>query len=98
MLHAQILDRLHSYRDILNRRQVLVLVTGDGNINHGQTSFPITVERVLTSNWSVELWSWKQSLSETYFNTQKLFPDRMTINYLDPYRKDITYEKTFRQN
>ncbi|CAM4981492.1 unnamed protein product [Rotaria socialis] len=90
MLHAQILTILHSYNNT-QRSQVLVLVTGDGNRNKNQTSFSDTVERVLTSDWSVELWSWKQSLNSCYFNIQKFFPSRMTIKYLDSYRNNITF-------
>ncbi|CAF4931963.1 unnamed protein product [Rotaria socialis] len=90
MLHAQILTILHSYNNT-QRSQVLVLVTGDGNRNKNQTSFSDTVERVLASDWSVELWSWKQSLNSCYFNIQKFFPSRMTIEYLDSYRNNITF-------
>ncbi|CAM2727883.1 unnamed protein product [Rotaria socialis] len=91
MLHAHILQLLHIYKDTQTRSQVLVLVTGDGNRNDNKTSFPDTLERVLTSDWSVELWSWKQSLNQCYFGIQKFFPSRMTIKYLDSYRNNITF-------
>ncbi|CAM4887761.1 unnamed protein product [Rotaria socialis] len=98
MLHAQILQLLHIYKDTQTRSQVLVLVTGDGNINGGRTSFLQSVESVLTSNWSVELWSWERSLSQHFLSTQRFFPSRMTIKYLDSYRNDITFIQKPREN
>jgi hypothetical protein len=97
MLHAEIFN---IFLSCSNSRigQVLVLVTGDGNINNGQTSFPIVVERVLRENWSVELWSWKTSLNQRFFDIQKHFATQMTINYLDPYRQGITFEEKAKQN
>jgi len=97
MLHAEIFN---IFLSCSNSRigQVLVLVTGDGNINNGQTSFPIVIERVLRANWSVEIWSWKTSLNQRFFDIQKHFPTRMTINYLDPYRQDITFEQKAKPN
>ncbi|CAF0740428.1 unnamed protein product [Adineta steineri] len=64
MLHAQILNILLQNPDTRTRQQVLVLITGDGNKNSGQTSFPTTVETALQADWSVELWSWELSLSQ----------------------------------
>ncbi|CAF1550094.1 unnamed protein product, partial [Rotaria sp. Silwood1] len=98
MLHAQIYDLLLSYKDSTNRQQVLILVTGDGNRNRGQTSFPNAVERVLANAWNVELWSCEQSLSPNFLDIQKFFPNRMTIKHLDSYRKDITFEEKVKQN
>jgi hypothetical protein len=99
MLHAQILKLLTLYRDTRNKQQILVLVTGDGNRNYNQTSFRSVVEMVLqTEGWKVELWSWEQSLNQIFFNIQEIFPDTMTIKYLDPYRAEITFEEQNRQN
>ena len=97
MLHAQIYDMLLSSYHAHIQQQVLVLVTGDGNTNNGQTSFPMVVERVLRAGWSVEIWSWERSLGRRFFEIQKIFPDRMTINYLDPYGANITFEEKLKQ-
>ena len=72
-------------------QQVLVLLTGDGNDNEGQTSFPNIVETALTKDWHVELWSWKSSLNQYYIDLRKRFSNQMVIKYLDPYRDDITF-------
>ncbi len=96
MLHAQIYDTLLDSCDTLTGTQVLVLVTGDGNTNSGKTNFPNTVERILKRNWSVELWSWEQALSQKFLDIQKQFPTQMTIKYLDPYRAEITFEEKFK--
>lgn len=97
MLHAQIFNLFHRYKRT-QKKQVLVLVTGDGNINESQTSFPIVVETVLQEGWGVELWSWKQSLNDTFFKIQRLLPHGFTINYLDPHREQITFEQRYEPN
>lgn len=98
MLHAQIYDILLSHHDTTTIKQVLVLVTGDGNTNHGKTSFSNVIERVLKTNWHVELWSWEHSLSQRFSEIQKHFPTQMTIKYLDPHRDEITFEEKTKQN
>ncbi|UJR06932.1 hypothetical protein I4U23_011221 [Adineta vaga] len=83
MLHAQIFHKLLGYNEtaITNRGRTLVLVT----------------ETVLTRGWNVELWSWKQSLSSTFFEIQKVFPNQMNIKYLDSYRDEITFEEKYKK-
>lgn len=94
MLHAESY-RVICYSDSLARLQVLVLVTGDGNKNSDQTSFPMVVETALTRDWNVELWSWEQSLNPIYIDIQKHFPAQMTIKYLDSCREEITFLQKF---
>ena len=99
MLHAQILKLLALYRDTRHKQQILVLVTGDGNRNFNQTTFRAVVEMVLqTEGWKVELWSWEQSLSQNFFKVQRIFPETMTIKYLDPYREEIIFREQKKQN
>jgi hypothetical protein len=90
MLHAEIM-RIILANDTFSKQQVLVLVTGDGNNNRGQTTFPEVAEIALTKDWNVELWSWEQSLNPIYFGIQTKFPDQMTIKYLDAHREQITF-------
>jgi hypothetical protein len=98
MLHALIFNVHLTNDDISTRQQILVLVTGDGNPNSNQTSFPSVVEIILKRAWRVELWSWEQSLSRRYFDIQKHFATQLTIKYLDPYRKEITFEPKAKRN
>lgn len=98
MLHLKILDLLYYYKSTREKQQVLVLMTGDGNDNHKQTNFPITVERVIEDNWKVELWSWKRSLGYRFRNIQEVYPTGISINYLDDYRDEITFVARNKQN
>ncbi|CAF4181189.1 unnamed protein product [Adineta steineri] len=97
LLHAQILILLRKY-EIYNRQQVLVLVTGDGNTNYNRGGFLNVVEIALKDKWNVELWSWELSLSQRFFEIQKLFPTQLTIKYLDPHRTNVTFEEKSKQN
>ncbi|CAM4929548.1 unnamed protein product [Rotaria socialis] len=97
MLHALIHDALLGSNDTRTKK-VLVLVTGDGNANYGQTNFGNVIERVLKKAWSVELWSWENSLSSTFLRIQRFFPTQMTIKYLDPHRRYITFKAQANKN
>ncbi|CAF1315958.1 unnamed protein product [Adineta steineri] len=97
LLHAQILILLRKY-EIYNRQQVLVLVTGDGNTNYNRGGFLNVVEIALKDKWNVELWSWELSLSQRFFEIQKLFPTQLTIKYLDPHRTNVIFEEKSKQN
>ena len=95
MLHSQVLKLIIDHPSVPNGRQVLVLLSGDGNSNSGRTSFPYAVTSALQRNWHVELWSWEKSLSRTFLDIERKYPAQMKINYLDPHRKRITFiEKT----
>ena len=97
MLHAHIFNLLRRYKRT-QTKQVLVLVTGDGNINKNQTSFPIVVETALKEGWGVEIWSWEQSLSNAFLKIQRILPRGFTINYLDPHREKFTFEQQYKPN
>lgn len=43
-----------------------MLVTGDGNRNHGRASFPEHIDTALLHGWGVELYSWKDSMSSVH--------------------------------
>ncbi|CAF1387245.1 unnamed protein product [Adineta steineri] len=96
-LTIKYLDPLRKY-EIYNRQQVLVLVTGDGNTNYNRGGFLNVVEIALKDKWNVELWSWELSLSQRFFEIQKLFPTQLTIKYLDPHRTNVTFEEKSKQN
>lgn len=97
MLHAQMLNLFHRYKNMQNMQQTLVLATGDGNDNQFQTSFSTVVETVLKEGWHVELWTWENSLNKHYFTIQEKFPDGITINYLDSHRSKITFKEQFKK-
>lgn len=72
---------------------VLVLATGDGMKGKSEcdTSFPRCAVTALERGWSVELYSWKHSLSSEWIKLSKKYPDRLTIDYLDKYVNYITF-------
>ena len=61
----------------------LVLVTGDGNGNGGDCSFPECVRRALEKRWEVELWSWRAGLSRRFVQLQAESEGRMRVYFLD---------------
>lgn len=72
---------------------VLVLATGDGMKGKSEcdTSFPGCAVMALERGWTVELYSWKHSLSSEWVKLAKKYPDKLTIDYLDKYVNYITF-------
>lgn len=72
---------------------VLVLATGDGMKGKSEcdTSFPRCAVTALERGWSVEVYSWKHSLSSEWIKLTKKHPETLTINYLDKYVNYITF-------
>lgn len=86
LLHAQILDTLTS----APTPGILVLMTGDGNMNSGRSSFPRCVTVALRLGWRVEMYAWRASMSICYPAFASLSQGRLTIKYLDDWRADIS--------
>jgi hypothetical protein len=78
---------------VFNPSRTLVLMTGDGNQNHGRVSFPEVVENAIRNDWTVEIWRWKASGSKIYKCLHEAYPSRVTLYDLDPFREHITYHK-----
>ncbi|CAF4027515.1 unnamed protein product [Rotaria sordida] len=98
MLHSQIQNLILknlSHRG--NIQQILILISGDGNANNNRTSFPDIVTIALEHGWTVELWSWKASLSTKFSAIQRKYPSKMKIKHLDPYRSKITFKQQSQQ-
>ena len=47
------------------------------------TSFPRCAITALERGWSVEVFSWKHSMSGEWIKLAKKYPEALTINYLD---------------
>lgn len=98
MLHSQIQNLiLKNIRNQRNDQQNLVLITGDGNSNDNRTSFPDVVTIALDNNWTVDIWSWKATLSRKFLDLQRRYPSKLRINYLDPFRSQITFKGKLRK-
>jgi len=64
--------------------RLLVLCTGDGNLNQGRTNFPVVVQTALASrSWEVELITWRVKMNKCYYKFQKHYPDRFFIRFLE---------------
>jgi hypothetical protein len=74
-------------------QRTLVLLTGDGNDNHGRATFPSVLEGAIGAGWKVELWSWRQSINKRYedFYNSYSSEDVFKIHYLDTYREYLVY-------
>lgn len=73
----------------------LVLLTGDGNDNHGRASFAKSVELALRHGWKVEVWAWKLSTNSKYRDMQTAYANygSFSLNYLDEFRDHITFQQ-----
>ena len=73
--------------------RTMVLVTGDGNDNHGRASFYKLVVQTLKKGWDVELWSWENSLNSRYLKLkdENPGPGKLHIRYLDEFRDKIIF-------
>jgi hypothetical protein len=70
--------------------RTLVLLTGDGNGNHGKSTFPNAVQNALRNGWNVELWAWKSSLSNRWKGFEENYPGRFSLHLFDPHKDALT--------
>lgn len=71
--------------------RILVLASGDGmrGKSENSTSFPGCATMALEKGWTVEVYSWKHSLSTEWLKLAKKYPEHLTIHYLDKYVVNI---------
>ncbi|CAF1397817.1 unnamed protein product [Adineta steineri] len=97
MLHSQIQNLILKNKSSEDCKQHLILITGDGGKNGKRTNFPNIISLALNNKWTVDLWSWKASLSREFANIKKRHSPNMKINYLDTYRTEITFQEKQKQ-
>ena len=86
LLHNKILEDI-------DKGGTMLLLSGDGNDNNGNTTFPDIVMQVLDTNrWNVELWCWKRNISSNWIKLANRYKDTFSIHYLDDYRHAVTYK------
>ena len=87
-LHSVALRCINEHNNIHRNHPnaILILVTGDGNNNYGNCSFPQVVKAALDSGWSVHLWSWQQTRASIYKEYANLpgYQGRFLLHDLDP--------------
>jgi NYN domain len=71
--------------------QTMVLVTGDGNETEFGNSFSREVERAMKRGWEVEVWSWKDQLSQRFGRIRSPTGRQPKICHFDPHWKQITF-------
>jgi hypothetical protein len=73
--------------------ECLVLGTGDGRVSTFGTSFPLQAERALKHGWNVEVWSWREQLSNAFLELESRYGKRIRIHTLDRFYKSVTFVK-----
>ena len=73
---------------------MMVLATGDGQTTEQGSSFTQQVKRAARRGWSVEVWSWAESLSPLLRNTRAEFPENVKISKLDEWYHSIIFLKS----
>jgi len=73
--------------------RTMVLVSGDGNDNHGRASFLSVVGNALQMGWNVEVWSWRCSCSRRYRELQAVYGGQgvFKLFFLDNVREQVTF-------
>ena len=74
---------------------------GDGNDNDGWSTFVDVVTDALDSAWSVEVWSWRQSLSKKFVSLSARSFEVLKIVYLDDFNiliKPPSYQQSNNKN
>jgi hypothetical protein len=87
VLHLKIANALLDHEP----PQRLVVCTGDARDSDFGTSFKSQIERALRRGWQVRVWSWRDQLSGRFQNLVERSKGRMTISFLDPYYKEVTF-------
>ena len=93
VLHLKIANALLDHEP----PQRLVVCTGDARDSDFGTSFKSQIERALRRGWQVRLWSWRDQLSERFQNLVERSKGQMTISFLDPFYREVTFVKTGEQ-
>ena len=72
---------------------LLVIATGDGATTSQGSSFTQQVRRAAKRGWTIEVWSWAESLSPLLRNTRAEFPSSITISKLDEWYYSVVFLK-----
>ena len=73
--------------------QVMVVATGDGRVSDFGVGFVDQVERALSHDWRVEIYSWKAQTSGRLRDLCRRHPDSAVVIDLDPFYESLTFVK-----
>ena len=71
--------------------RTLILVTGDGNDNHGRTTFPEVVNAALQGGWVVEMYTWRHSCSRKLLDFARNYAQtgRFRLHFLNMWAGEL---------
>ena len=74
-----------------NDDRTLIIVTGDGNDNHGRTTFPEVVNAALQQGWVVEMYTWRHSCSRKLLDFARNYAQtgRFRLHFLDMWADEL---------
>lgn len=74
-----------------NDDRTLIIVTGDGNDNHGRTTFPEVVNAALQGGWVVEMYTWRHSCSRKLLDFARNYAQtgRFRLHFLDMWADEL---------
>ncbi|XP_019643638.1 PREDICTED: uncharacterized protein LOC109484719 isoform X2 [Branchiostoma belcheri] len=67
------------------KRGTVILVTGDADV------LPVLTNILSEPPWKAEIWMWEKSISSEIKSLQRRHPDRVRIEHLDAYSKQLTF-------
>lgn len=93
-LHAKILQWIT--RQDPEIQPVLILVTGDGNLNHGGTTFLDVLQAAVINDWVIEIFAFRKACSRHLQNFANNCPS-VSLHYLEKWYNKIIYTKPKRE-
>ena len=74
-----------------NDDRTLIIVTGDGNDNHGRTTFPEVVNAALQQGWVVEMYTWRHSCSRKLLDFARNYAQtgRFRLHFLNMWAGEL---------
>lgn len=75
----------------LNSSGSILILSGDGRTSSYGTSFPGQAEIAIKLGWKIENWCWGMTRSKEWERLAEKYPDKVTLNVLDPYYESITF-------
>ncbi len=91
-LHAKILQWITTRQYDPEIQPVLILVTGDGNLNHGGTTFLDVLQAAVINGWVIEIFAFRKACSRHLQNFANNCPSA-SLHYLEKWYNKIIYTK-----
>jgi hypothetical protein len=83
-LVADAVEDIVKRKDETDSNRSVILFTGDKDMI-------VVVKKAIENDWNVEIWTYKNAISNSFFKEAKLFERHTTIVYIDDIFNDISY-------